>query len=145
MIVRPPQTKEEFERYRDLRWKVLRAPFNQPRITEEDDEGTEDFPIMVCEVDGIPIGVGRAHFISEDEAQIRSISVEPEWEGKGIGSIVLRELEKIVFEKGTRRIIIHARNNAIEFYKKNGYESVGPSYTLFGNIEHTLMEKFIRN
>lgn len=143
MIVRPPKTREEFQRYRDLRWKVLRAPHNQPKITEQDDAGTDDFPIMVCEVDGIPIGVGRAHFISKDEAQIRSISVEPEWEGKGIGSVVLKELEKIVTEKGARRIIIHARNNAIEFYKKNGYKTIEPSYTLFGEIEHTLMKKKI--
>jgi ribosomal protein S18 acetylase RimI-like enzyme len=143
MIVRPPQTEEEFERYRDLRWRILRAPWNQPRIKAQDDLGSDDFPIMVCEVDGIPIGVGRAHFISEDEAQIRSISVEPECEGKGIGTIVLKELEKIVTEKGARRIIIHARNSAIEFYKKNGYKEVEPSYTLFGEVEHTLMEKFI--
>jgi len=143
MIVRPPETPEEFQRYRDLRWKILRAPHNQPKITEKDDAGTKDFPIMVCEVDGIPIGVGRAHFVSEHLAQIRSISVEPEWEGKGIGSIVLSALEKIVTEKGARRIIIHARNNAIEFYIKNGYQTVKPSYTLFGEIEHTLMEKKI--
>ena len=143
MIVRPPKTPEEFQRYRDLRWKVLRAPHNQPRITEQDDAITKDYPIMVCEIDGIPIGVGRAHFISEDEAQIRSISVEPEWEGKGIGSIVLNELEKIVIKKGAKRIIIHARNNAIEFYKKNGYKEVEPSYTLFDEIEHTLMEKHV--
>lgn len=143
MIVRPPKTPEEFQRYRDLRWKILRAPHNQPRITEKDDSGTEDYPIMVCEVDGFPIGVGRAHFISETEAQIRSISVEPNWEGKGIGSIVLKELEKIVTEKGARRVIIHARNSAVEFYKKNGYNEVEPSYTLFDEIEHTLMEKIV--
>ena len=123
MIVRPPTTKEEFERYRDLRWKVLRAPHNQPRITEEDDAGNKDYPIMVCEIDGIPIGVGRAHFITDNEAQIRSISVEEEWSGKGIGTIVLKELEKIVTAKGAKRIIIHARNNAVEFYKKNGYKA----------------------
>lgn len=143
MIVRPPQTPEEFERYRDLRWRILRAPWNQPRITEQDDLENDDFPIMVCEVDGTPIGVGRAHFIFEDEAQIRSISVEQEWEGKGIGTIVLKELEKIVTAKGAKRIIIHARNNAVEFYKKNGYHVVEESYTLFGVIPHTLMEKKI--
>ena len=143
MIVRPPQTPEEFERYRDLRWRILRKPWNQSRITKEDDAGNNDFPIMVCEVDGIPIGVGRAHFIIDDEAQIRSISVEPEWEGKGIGSIVLKELERKVIEKGAKRIIIHARNSAVEFYKKNGYKEVEPSYTLFGEIEHTLMGKII--
>jgi len=143
VIVRPPETPEEFERYRDLRWKILRAPFNQPRITEQDDLENDDFPIMVCEIDGIPIGVGRAHFIKADEAQIRSISVEEEWSGKGIGSIIIKELEKIVVAKGSKRIIIHARDNAVEFYKKNGYQIVERSYTLFGVITHSLMEKKI--
>jgi len=142
MIVRPPKTSEEFQRYRDLRWKILRAPYNQPKITEQDDLENDDFPIMVCEVDGIPIGVGRAHFISEDEAQIRSISVEVEWSGKGLGSIVLKELEKIITAKGAKRIIIHARSSAVEFYKKNGYQVVEQSYTLFDEIEHFLMDKF---
>lgn len=141
MIVRPPKTPEEFESYRDLRWRVLREPWNQPRITEQDDLDSDDFPIMVCEVDGIPIGIGRAHFISDDEAQIRSISVEEEWKGKGIGSIVLNELEKIVLAKGAKRIIIHARSSAVEFYKKHGYQVVEQSYTLFDEIEHFLMEK----
>ena len=142
MILKPPETPEEFESYRDLRWKILRAPYSQLKITEQDDAGTKDYPIMVCEVDGIPIGVGRAHFISEDEAQIRSISVEVEWSGKGIGSIVLKELEKIVIEKGAKRIIIHARSSAVEFYKKHGYQVVEQSYTLFDEIEHFLMDKF---
>jgi N-acetylglutamate synthase-like GNAT family acetyltransferase len=143
VIVRPPQTDEEFERYRDLRWRILRAPWNQPRITEQDDLESDDFPIMVCEVDGIPIGVGRAHFISENEAQIRSISVEEDWAGKGIGSMVLKELEKIVKAKGANRIIIHSRSNAVEFYKKHGYQVVEQSYTLFEVIPHFLMEKII--
>jgi ribosomal protein S18 acetylase RimI-like enzyme len=143
MIVRPPQTEKEFERYRDLRWRILRAPWNQPRITAKDDFENNDFPIMVCEVDGIPIGVGRAHFISENEAQIRSISVEVEWSGIGIGTIVLKELEKIIKAKGAKRIIIHSRSNAVEFYKKNGYQVVEQSYTLFGVIPHFLMEKII--
>ncbi|HSW56383.1 MAG TPA: GNAT family N-acetyltransferase [Ignavibacteriaceae bacterium] len=141
MIVRPPQTEEEFERYRELRWRVLRAPWNQPRITAHDDLENNDFPIMVCEIDGIPIGVGRAHFISENEAQIRSISVEEDWAGRGIGSMVLKELEKIVKAKGAKRIIIHSRGNAVEFYKKHGYQVVEESYTLFGVIPHFLMEK----
>ena len=143
MFVRPPQTEEEFERYRDLRWRILRASWNQPRISEQDDLEKDDFPIMVCEVDGIPIGVGRAHFISENEAQIRSISVEEDWSGKGIGSMVLKELEKIVTAKGAKRIIIHSRSNAVEFYKKHGYKVVEQSYTLFEVIHHFLMEKKI--
>lgn len=143
MIVRPPQTPEEFERYRDLRWRVLRAPWNQPRGSEVDEIESKAFPIMVCEVDGIPIGVGRIHFNSEIEAQIRSMAVETQWRSKGIGSIVLTELEKIAADKGAKKIILHARENAVKFYEKNGYKVVSSSHTLFNTIQHYLMEKEI--
>jgi N-acetylglutamate synthase-like GNAT family acetyltransferase len=143
MIVRPPLTPEEFERYRDLRWRILRAPWNQPRGSEVDELESKAFPIMVCEIDGIPIGVGRVHFNSETEAQIRSMAVEEEWRGKGIGSIVLKALEKIASEKGAKKVILQARENAFSFYKKNGYKIVKQSHTLFGVIPHLLMEKEI--
>lgn len=141
MIIKSPQTPEEFERYRDLRWRILRAPWNQPRGTELDDLESVAFPIMVCEVDGIPIGVGRVHFNSETEAQIRSMAVEEDWRGKGVGSIVLKELEKIAFRKGAKKMILHARENAVKFYENNGYKVVKESHTLFGEIKHYLMEK----
>lgn len=143
MIVKPPQTPEEFELYRDLRWRILRAPWNQPKGTEVDELESQAFPIMVCKADGIPVGVGRVHFNSDDEAQIRSMAVEEEWRGKGIGSIVLKELEKIAVDKGAKKIILHARDNAVNFYEHNGYKIVKTSHTLFGVIPHFLMEKII--
>ena len=141
MIVRPPQTPEEFERYRDLRWRILRAPWNQPKGSEVDEIEAKAFPIMVCEFDGFPIGVGRVHFNSEDEAQIRSMAVEKEWRGKGIGAMVLKALEEIAIEKGAKKIILHARDNAVKFYEVNGYRIVKQSHTLFNVIPHYLMEK----
>lgn len=143
MIVRSPITEKEIEHYRDLRWRILRAPWNQARGTEVDNLESKAFPIMVCEVDGIPIGVGRVHFNSETEAQIRSMAVEENWRGKGIGSIVLKELENIAVVKGAKKIILHARDNAVKFYERNGYKIVKQSHTLFGSIPHFLMEKEI--
>lgn len=143
MIVRSPKTSEEFIRYNDLRWRILRAPWNQPRKAIPDELEKDSIPIMVCEIDGIPIGVGRAHFNSAEEAQIRSMAVEIDWRGKGVGSIVLKELEKIVKVKGAKKIILHARDNVVAFYEKHGYKIVKESYTLFGAIPHFLMEKTV--
>ncbi|QQS35206.1 MAG: GNAT family N-acetyltransferase [Ignavibacteriales bacterium] len=141
MIVRPPKTKEEFERYYDLRWRMLRAPWNQPRGSEKDPIEDIAYPIMVCEVDGIPIGVGRVHFNSDDEAQIRSMAVEPEWQKKGIGSIIINELEKIAIDKGAKYVVLNARDTAIPFYEKHGYRLIEKTITLFGTIPHHIMRK----
>jgi len=143
MIIKSPTTLDELERYRDLRWRILRAPWNQPRGSELDELESKAFPIIVCEVDGIPIGAGRVHFNSESEAQIRSMAVEEEWRGKGIGSMLIKALEKIAIEKGAKKIILHARDNSVKFYESNGYKVVKPSHTLFGEVKHFLMEKQI--
>lgn len=141
MIVRSPSTTEEYERYFDLRWRMLRAPWDQPRGTEKDEIEDRAFPIMVCEVDGIPIGVGRVHFNSEDEAQIRSMAVEPEWQKKGIGSIIINELEKIARAQNAKYVVLNARDTAIPFYEKHGYRLIEKTITLFGTIPHHIMRK----
>jgi len=57
----------------------------------------------------------------------------------------LDELEKRGLEKGAKKIILHARENVVRFYEKNGYKIVMPSHTLFGSIPHFLMEKIIEH
>lgn len=140
MIIRSPQTKDEFARYYDLRWRILRAPWNQPKGSEQDELEKQAIHIIAIDGDKI-VGCGRAHFNTEDEAQIRYMAVENEWQGKGVGKLIIDELEKRVLEKGAKKIILHARENVVKFYEKNGYKIIKESHTLFGEIKHFLMEK----
>lgn len=140
MIIKSPQTQQEFLDYYDLRWRILRAPWNQPKGSEQDELEGEAIHIIAVANDKI-IGCGRAHFNSEDEAQIRYMAVENQWQGKGVGKLILDELEKGVKQKGAKKIILHARENVIKFYEKNGYKIIKPSHTLFGEIKHFLMSK----
>jgi GNAT superfamily N-acetyltransferase len=142
MTVRPPQTPEEFEKYYRLRWKILRAPWNQPEGSEKDDFEKQSIHIIAFENDEV-IGVGRVHFNSSSEAQLRYMAVDEQWQGKGIGKLILDELERRVVEQGANKIILHARDNAVKFYEMNGYEVHKPSHRLFGSIQHYLMEKKI--
>jgi N-acetylglutamate synthase-like GNAT family acetyltransferase len=142
MIVRVPLTDEEFDKYYDLRWRILRAPWNQPKGSEKDElEGNSIHIIAIIE--GEIVGCGRIHFNSIDEAQIRYMAVENELQGRGIGKLILNELEQKALEKGAKKIILNARENAVKFYDKNGYKIVKESHTLFGEIKHFLMRKDI--
>jgi N-acetylglutamate synthase-like GNAT family acetyltransferase len=142
MIVRVPLTDEEFDKYYDLRWRILRAPWNQPKGSEKDElEGKSIHIIAINE--GEIVGCGRIHFNSIDEAQIRYMAVENELQGRGIGKLILNELEQKALEKGAKKIILNARENAVKFYDKNGYKIVKESHTLFGEIKHFLMRKDI--
>ena len=138
-----PSSAEDFQRYYDLRWKVLRAPWNQPKGSEKDDIERESIHVMVCETDRIPVGVGRAHFDSTTEAQIRYMAVDETCQGQGVGGMVLRELERRIKQNGRTHIFLNARENAVDFYKKHGYQIVGDGHTLFGEVRHWKMEKII--
>ena len=143
MIITQPQTSEEYEKYYDLRWRILRAPWNQPKGSEKDDKEEKAIHVMICENEGIPVGVGRAHFNTDNEAQIRYMAVEENQRGKGIGALVLGELEKRAKEKGARFVMLNARDTAIKFYEKHGYKIIKEAHTLFGSIPHSEMRKVL--
>ena len=42
---------------------------------------------------------------------------------------------------GAQEIILHARENAVNFYKHCGYTVVEKSYLMWGEIQHYLMKK----
>lgn len=142
MIIKEPKTEEEFEQYYDLRWKILRQPWNQPRGSEKDENEEESIHIIVVHNDQV-IGCGRGHFNSSIEAQLRYMAVDESYQGKGIGTKILEALERKLIEKGARTIILNARESIVKFYKKHNYEILEKEHILFGVIKHFKMRKEI--
>ena len=140
MRVRKLRTKKEYQKYYDLRWRILRKRWHQPRRSEKDELEGQSIHLMACEK-GKLLGVGRVHFNSLKEAQIRYMAVEEGLQGKGVGTIILKELEKSAKRKDVNHIILNARESAVGFYKKQGYRIVRKASTLFGIIPHYKMRK----
>lgn len=136
-----PGSGSDWEKYFDLRWRVLRAPWDQPRGSERDEREAESIHVMICDSSRIPLAIGRAHFNSETEAQVRYMAVDPAFTGRGLGGRVLAELEQRTRDRGATRVVLNARRPAVEFYRKHGYVILGPGETLFGSVEHSRMEK----
>ena len=141
MIIKSPETQEEYEKYCDLRWRILRAPLNRPKLNINDEIKDESIKLIVCEENGEVVGTGRASFNSATEAQIRSMAVEENYQGKGIGSLIVSELEKRVTKLGIKTIFIDSRDTAEKFYKKHGYQATNDSYILLDKIPHIRMIK----
>jgi predicted GNAT family N-acyltransferase len=140
MKVRQPKTKKEYEKYYDLRWRILRKPWNQPKGSEKDELEEQSIHLMAYEK-GKLLGVGRVHFNSSKEAQIRYMAVEERLRGKGAGTMILQDLEKRAKRKGSDHMVLNARESAVDFYKKHGYRIVAKAHTLFGAIPHYKMRK----
>ncbi len=145
MKVLVPSSEEDFQRYYELRWKILRKPWNQPLGSELNDLDCTSYHVMICEKDRIPIGIGRLHFNDTHEAQIRYMAVDDEYQGKGVGTLIMDALEKRAKEKGAYNIILNAREIAVSFYTKNGYKIEKKSYLLFNDIQHYKMRKLLKN
>ena len=142
MKIIEPTTSEEFKKYYNLRYEILRKPWGQAPGSERDErEETSIHRMIIDNKTGNALAVGRLQFKSEDEAQIRYMAVADDLQGKGLGSQIISSLEDVARGKGIHRIILSARENALQFYKNNGYEIMKKTHLLFGEIQHWLMEK----
>lgn len=140
--VREPSDAAELENYYDLRWRVLREPWSQVRGQERDEHEAGAIHIGAW-YQGRLVGVGRVHFFAAGDAQIRYMAVEPSMQGTGIGGQILEELERRAREAGAGRIVLNARDRALDFYRKHGYAVVHESEVLFNAIPHWEMEKML--
>jgi len=141
MKIIEPATTEEFDQYYELRWKILRAPWNQPRGSERDADDETSTHLMVLGKNNSLVGVGRLHFNSIREAQIRFMAIDLPEQRKGVGIYLLQALEARAVKHGASYITLDARETALGFYRKQGYSPQGPGHTLFNSIAHVKMTK----
>jgi ribosomal protein S18 acetylase RimI-like enzyme len=141
LIIGAPETPEQFEECLLLRWRILRAPWRQPRGSETDELDETAEHVAARDATGRLVGIGRLHFPRPTEAQIRYMATDECYRGRGVGRAILIHLEAIAVDRGVRRILLNARDPAVGFYERHGYRVVSAGPTLFGEIRHTLMEK----
>ena len=141
MVIRTPETESEREAYYAFRWKILREPWNQPPSSEKDELEGEAFHLAAWDDDGRIMGVGRLHRVAGNRGQVRYMAVDRTHRGHGIGKAILQQLEARAIESGVLEMTLNAREDAVQFYRNNGYQVLRPSHTLFGVIPHFEMQK----
>ena len=134
----------DFEQAFNLRWVLLRKPWNQPRGSEQDELEQESIMVIAME-NGEAVGTGRVHMAADGMAQIRYMAVQEEMQGKGVGKEILRMLEQKINKQGAQKVFLNSRENAVKFYLANGYRLVKEVDSLYGVIRHFLMEKDLGN
>ncbi len=140
--IRSPTSEEEWERYDNFRWQVLRKPIKMSHIPLKDNLEEASIHLMGVTSEGKIIACGRLHLNTSYEAQIRYMGVSEDSRRSGIGSKMLKKLEDDAIKQGANQIMLNARENAVPFYKSLGYFEVGP-YESDIQIPHTRMKKKI--
>lgn len=141
MTLTAPVTSEQFDRYYQLRWRVLRQPWQQAKGSEQDELESQSFHRMIVDEHDQVIAVGRLHGVDQFTAQVRYMAVAPEYQGQGLGEKILSALEKVAVEVGFREIQLNAREQALAFYQRLNYQNLGQSHLLYGSIQHYQMSK----
>jgi predicted GNAT family N-acyltransferase len=141
MRIISPDSPELFDQYFNLRYEVLRKPWNQPYSSVKDDLEESSLHAMLLDEQDQIAGVCRMHFNSEEEAQLRYMAIRPDLQGKGYGKLLLDYFEDLASRHKRTRILLQAREDAVSFYLRNGYEVKEKSYLMWGIIQHFRMEK----
>jgi putative acetyltransferase len=76
---------------------------------------------LVAELDGQPVGIGA---LVVGNSELRACYVVPEAARKGVGSALVREIERLATAHGLTRLHLQASVNAEAFYAALGYEAV---------------------
>lgn len=127
----------------DLRYVVLRKPWNKPRETATDDLELSSINAYI-EQDKEVIACGRLQDNGNGLGQIRYMAVNPNYQGKGLGKLIVAKLEEEAKRIGLKTIELQARENALEFYKSQGYIVKEISFKLWDIIQHYLMIKELK-
>ena len=129
----------EYDSELEMRHRILREPLG---IEWTDDERawekTERHFGMV--VGGKVVACVLARDLGEGAMKLRQMAVEPERQNSGVGKNLLEKVEDVLRGKGTTRFELNARDLAVGFYEKLGYEKVGEEFVEVG-IAHWKMRK----
>ena len=142
------QIKTEAELWQALaiREVVFIEEQHVPEGIERDAEDAKAYHVLAFQ-GGHAIGTGRLVMLPEPPpgetgtwAQIGRMAVLKAHRKARVGGLLLTALEDEARRREVRGIMLHAQVYTLEFYKKQGYEPMGPVFQEAG-IEHQEMRK----
>jgi len=136
-----PVSEQDFAQYFELRWKMLRKPWNYPFGSEKDEYEQVSQHRMIRNKQGEVVAVGRVHMNSSEEAQVRHIAVDKEYQGKGLATLVLSSLEAVAREEGAVRMVTNSRQVSIPFFESAGFEIEKEASNELGKLKRQQMVK----
>src|SRR5947209_611801 len=131
-------TGDELEDLLALREQVFCGEQGVSREAELDGRDG-DATHVVALAGGSVVGTCRL-LIEADTARLGRMAVDRGWRQRGVGNALLVEAERLVAQRGVRRIVLHAQLSAEPLYARNGYRSDGERFVEEG-MEHVAMDK----
>ncbi len=140
--VRSPEYLEALE----LRRKILRRPLNLDYKLEDLEAENNDMHFVICfksQATQTVVGCLLLRPMSSKLVKMRQVAVDQSQQGMGIGKNLVLGAEEWAKTNQFEIIELHARENAVSFYTKLGYQPVGEVFFEV-TIPHTKMVKRLK-
>ena len=118
--------------------RIRREIFIDEQLVPESDEWDDDDTVSVhalATLNREPVGTGRLN----PGGKIGRIAVKAGLRGRGIGTLILRQLLHEAYQRGIREPYLHAQVQAVPFYEKLGFRIEGDVFDEAG-ISHVRMK-----
>jgi GNAT superfamily N-acetyltransferase len=89
-----------------------------------------------------PVAIGGYKRVDTNTAELKRFRVKKELRGQGLGSLLLKEVERIAAENGITRIVLETakfRPLTLKYYLKHRYARCGKRH--YGTVETVCFEK----
>lgn len=129
----------DYRRAVQLRREVLRFPLGMDYTEEQLASENDSTHFILEEGDQILASAMATHY-TDGVIKVRQVAVDPTSQGKGYGREIMLFAESWAKENGYHAATLHARQVAVDFYLKIGYEIFDEPFEEVG-IPHRKMRK----
>ncbi|WP_236243260.1 amino-acid N-acetyltransferase [Streptomyces sp. CC228A] len=102
-------------------------------------EDIQEFWVAERDEDGAVVGCGALHVMWEDLAEVRTLAVDPDFKGAGIGHQVLDKLLYTARWLGVRRVF--CLTFEVDFFAKHGFVEIGET-PVAGDVYAELLRSY---
>jgi N-acetylglutamate synthase-like GNAT family acetyltransferase len=143
--IKTPKTKEDFKAYYALRYKVLSEPAGHPKGTEKDDyEPISEHFMAIDDQSGSVLGVVKLFEKSPGVGHFSHLAISPDYQGQGIGRLLLDVVEKRALKRGFKALGTMTRITATSYFEKRGYQMTEVPALHLGTAHSVWMEKELK-
>jgi predicted GNAT family N-acyltransferase len=137
-----PHKSERYWEATRLRDKILRIPLGRKLSTAELEGETQDQHLVCINSDKVVASLTLSA-VDAQTMRARQVAVDEHLQNKRIGSRMMAYAEGFALGKGYHKMILHARETAVEFYLNLGYAVEGERFEEVG-MGHFVMYRILR-
>jgi len=84
---------------------------------------------VVVESEASVLGVGRLTYDEDGNGIVSQMAVKGQFRGENVGCMILEHFVKLCVFNSSEKIYTSARESAIGFYEKSGFNTIGAKFT----------------